>query len=393
MNHCPSCGSAQTFLFFSQNHLPVHSVRLLYSKDEAQHFPTGQMDLAFCSQCGFIWNASFDPDLQDYSDEYESTQAYSPTFNRFAANLAQRLVDNFDLHQKDIIEIGCGQGEFISLLCQLGQNRGIGFDPSFDPNRPSPADQDPSTSIIADYYSEKYAHLKADFICCKMTLEHIRDVATFMGTVRRSIGENKDATIFFQVPDVSRILEEFAFWDIYYEHCSYFSMGSMARLFRSQGFNVERIWREYGSQYLLISAKPASGQPTPPLSDENDLQEVAQGVTRFSNQLPAILDHWREVICEQYDQGKKVVLWGSGSKGVAFLTTLGIFKEIQYTVDINPNKTGTFMAITGQEVVAPDFLASYRPDLVIMMNPLYRKEAGDRMAEMGVYPQIMSVGE
>ena len=35
------------------------------------------------------------------------------------------------LRGKDIIEIGCGKGEFLLLLCEMGNNRGTGFDPGF----------------------------------------------------------------------------------------------------------------------------------------------------------------------------------------------------------------------------------------------------------------------
>ncbi len=58
---------------------------------------------------------------------------------------------------------------------------------------------------------------------------------------------------------------------------------------------------------------------------------------------------------------QKVVLWGGGSKGVAFLTTLNITDQIKYAVDINPYKHGTFLAGTGQEIVSPEFLKDYNP--------------------------------
>ena len=152
-NRCPACGADQMKIFYTVENIPVHSVRLLKSREEALNFKTGKMDLAHCPVCGFICNLSYDPDLQDYSAEYESTQAYSATFNAFAARLAQQLIDRFDLRHKNIIEIGCGQGEFISLLCELGQNQGIGFDPAYDPAR-SAVTHPEQVTIIPDYYSE-----------------------------------------------------------------------------------------------------------------------------------------------------------------------------------------------------------------------------------------------
>ena len=78
---------------------------------------------------GFIANLAFNPALTEYSARYEETQGFSPTFNAFHRALAERLIARYDLHGKDIVEIGCGKGEFLMLLCELGGNRGVGFDP------------------------------------------------------------------------------------------------------------------------------------------------------------------------------------------------------------------------------------------------------------------------
>ncbi|HEX2980154.1 MAG TPA: class I SAM-dependent methyltransferase [Anaerolineaceae bacterium] len=377
--------------------VPVHSVQLVYSREEAIEFPTGQIDLGFCRQCGFIFNIAFDPQLHDYAKEYESTQGFSPTFNSFADRLVDSLITKYDLHAKEILEIGCGQGEFLQLLCEKGGNHGIGFDPAYRPE-PSlvPAAVPAKTGhyeVIKDYYSEKYSDISADFYCCRMTLEHIQDTAGFVTMVRNAIGNREDAVVFFQVPDVTRILVEQGFWDIYYEHCSYFSLGSLARLFRRCGFDVVDLWKDYGEQYLMIEARPGDGKGTPLLPAEDDLEELKDQVDAFAGSTPTTLKRWTDLVHSSWEQGKKIVLWGSGSKGVAFLTTLGLRDEIRYTVDINPNKTGTFMAGTGQEVVSPDFCRDYRPDIVIIMNPIYHDEIHALLQQMNVPSDLISLGK
>lgn len=388
---CPACGAPDPTVFYTPGSAPVHSVRLMHTKEEALRFPSGEIKLGYCSHCGFISNLSFDPNLQDYSAEYESTQAYSPTFNAFANRLAQQLVERYHLYNKKIIEIGCGQGEFLSLLCKLGDNRGVGFDPAYDPARSAIGDAK-NVEVIADYYSEKYAGEQADFICCKMTLEHIFNVQEFAGMLRKAIGGRHNTTVFFQVPDVDRVLKEFAFWDIYYEHCSYFSMGSIARLFRSQAFDVQNLWRDYGDQYLMLDARPAPQATQTSLPQEDDLEDVISSVKQFSERITSVLQHWKETIHQAVQKGQKVALWGSGSKGVAFLTTLDLCEEIEYTVDINPNKHNTYLAGTGHKVVGPDFLQEYPADIVVLMNPLYLEEVQQDLGRLGLQPEIITVG-
>jgi hypothetical protein len=60
-------------------------------------------------------------------------------------------------------------------------------------------------------------------------------------------------------------------------------------------------------------------------------------------------------------------------------------------VDINPYKHGTYMAGTGQEIVGPEFLRAYRPDVVIVMNPIYCNEIQRDLDGMGITAELMPV--
>lgn len=394
-NTCPSCGASARHIFYQMKGAPAHSVLLLDTRQAALDYPQGRIALGLCQACGFIWNTAFDPALHEYSDRYEATQAYSPTFNAFHRRLAERLIERYDLRGKDLIEIGCGQGEFLSLLCELGDNRGVGFDPAYIDGR----DTEPARNqlrFIADFYSEKYVTYQGDFVCCKMTLEHIQPVAEFMGAVRRSIGDRPETIVFFQIPNATRLLRDAAFWDVYYEHCSYFSPGALARLFRRTGFDVLDLWTDYEDQYLMIEARPRVGkgsrQAPPALPLEETPEALAAEVAVFAETTRRALGGWRRKLDQLRAAGRRAVIWGGGSKGVAFLTTLGVQAEIPYAVDINPRKHGTFMAGAGQEIVSPERLVDYRPDVVIVMNPIYCPEIQAELDRLGVAAELWPVG-
>jgi SAM-dependent methyltransferase len=377
-------------VFHRQEAVPTNSCILLGSSEEALGYPRGDIALGFCRGCGFVSNVAFDERLTEYSGRYEETQGFSGTFNAFHRGLAERLIERHGLRGKRILEIGCGKGEFLLLLAELGNNGGVGFDPGYREDRFSGKGA-PGVEFVKDFYSEKYAGVEADFVCCKMTLEHIHQTAAFLTVVRRAIGDQPDVVVFFQIPEATRILRDCAFEDIYYEHCSYFTPGSIAGLFRRSGFEVLNIDTEYAGQYLTIEAKPSPDGPSQPLPQEDDLAALNAYVSDFPAKLAQKVGFWRRRVEDAAASKRKPVLWGSGSKAVSFLTTLGIDDQIEFVVDINPHRQGFFLPATGQKIVSPSALEGYRPDLVIVMNPVYKEEITRDLAAMGLEPEILTL--
>jgi SAM-dependent methyltransferase len=390
LNACPNCLAGEMSVFYEVRGAPVHSVLLMPTREVAVNFPKRDITLGFCSLCGFISNTRFDASVHNYSGQYEETQGFSPTFQAFHKRLAQSLIDRYDLHDKTVVEIGCGKGEFLTLLCEMGPNQGIGFDPAFVAER-NPAGAAIEAKFIADFYSEKYTNVSADFFCCKMTLEHIPNTAEFVRMVRRAIGDRPESLVFFQIPDMHRVLRDVAFWDIYYEHCSYFSRPSLIWLFQEAGFEVEDVWTDYDDQYLMITARPVDGRPQHDRFDAADVKKVAEDIEHFLAHQSALIRKWKTNVDSFREQNKRAVVWGSGSKGVAFLTALQANGAIEYVVDINPYRQGKFMAGTGQEIVSPEFLAQYKPDVAIAMNPIYRPEIQADLRRFGLSTDVVTV--
>ena len=387
---CPSCGTLGMSIFYEVRGVPVHSSLLMSREQEALRFPLGDLSLGFCKACGFISNVYFDPKVLDYSQLYEDQQCFSPTFNSFSQNLAHRLIEKYNLYDKDVLEIGCGKGDFLLLLCELGNNRGIGIDPAYIKGRIG-SDVSHRLKFIKDYYSERYVNYHGDLVCCRHTLEHIHNTAEFVKRVRRAIGNRLDTIVFFEVPNVTRILHELAFWDIYYEHCSYFSPGSLARLFRSCNFEIVDLYRDFGDQYLLIEAKPMSDASEKVHQLEENVEDIAKDVKYFSAHHRDKLDYWKNRLKQIDEDERKAVVWGSGSKCVSFMTTLGLKDEIKYVIDINPYRRSRFLPGVGKEIMPPEFLKEYKPDITIVMNPIYQDEIRQMLDDMGVSTEVISL--
>ena len=390
-NACKSCFSKNLTIFHRLENLPVNSCLLFDNQDEARNYPRGELVLGFCRDCGFIGNLRFSSQLARYTEGYEEQQSFSPRFNAFAKSLATKLINRYDLHNKTIVEIGCGKGDFLVMLCDLGNNQGIGIDPTYVPGRLDEVALK-NVRFIRDFYSEKYSDYTGDMVCSRHALEHIPDTGAFMETVRRAIGNKTNTVVFFELPDVERVLHECAFWDIYYEHCSYFTLGSLARLFRRAGFEVTDLAKDFDGQYLLLEAKPAAnGNHSAPLKEEESVEELSKAVAKFQSNYAETVHRWKRKIESVRESGRRCVIWGSSSKCVAFLNTIGIHDEIEFIVDINPHRQGKYLPGSGKLIVAPSFLKEYRPDVVIAMNPIYLDEIRNDLNSLGLNPELTAV--
>lgn len=386
---CPVCRSSNTNVFLEIPKVPVHCNLLWETSDDALSAPISDIILVFCEDCEHIFNCAFDLDLMEYTQQYENSLHFSPFFQGYANELADRLIETYNLHGKSIIEIGCGKGEFLKLLCEIGGNQGVGFDPSYENIGNTISPDSATITFIKDFYSERYLNYKSDFICCRHVLEHIQYPCDFITDIRKMIGNN-DTIVFFEVPNVNYTLKDLGIWDLIYEHRSFFNRNSLACLFNSCGFSICNLTETYKGQFLCIEAVPdnfPSNLNTECLSN----MKMRYNIKKFSEIFWDKIETWQKKVKMIEQSGKKAVLWGGGSKGVTFLNMVGNKNQIEYVIDINPRKIGKYIPGTGHKILSPEFLREYRPDIVIVMNSIYKNEIQQTLNRLGLSTQLVLV--
>ncbi len=391
MPQCNVCQSIEVCRIIKIDSVPIFNNILLESFEDAINIPRGDIDLSICHNCGHFFNSAFLPHLIDYTHKYENSLHFSPRFRKYADDLIEDLVEEYDLRGKRIVEIGCGQGDFLKSICHKGGNYGKGYDPSY--RGKTIIGNNKNIVFVQDEFSIKYADRESDFIYSRHVLEHVPYPYEFVSELRQIIGNRLSIRVFIDVPNLRFTLEDLGIWDLIYEHCSYFSANSLDYLIDSAGFSVEKLVEVFDGQFLQIFAIPKDpkNKAERPLRDNNwnTVDKLQILASSFAINYDQKVKYWNSLLESFRKERRRVVVWGAGSKGVSFLNIFKNHGAIEFAVDINPNKIDKYIAGAGQRIVHPDFLKEIRPDIVIVMNQVYENEIRDLLRDMDISVEFL----
>ncbi|MDV0443119.1 class I SAM-dependent methyltransferase [Methanorbis rubei] len=346
---CPICSSGQITPLYSAMNVPAFQNKAYPTEQIAESVICGNVSLYFCENCGFVWNATFDPSLLEYDEHYQNEQGYSPMFQSHLQNVCDILIPHLS-QESHIVEIGCGKATFLMKLGELGYTV-HGYDPAYEGMDPR---------IIKEYYSHdtvaQQPFDKADLIVLRHVLEHISHPLQFL----QSIAEANDyqGLLYIEVPDFRWIVEKNAFYDVFFEHCNYFSLPALTGLFS----DVLRTGTFFGDQYCYVIAKLEDLRSP----DTSSHHLSSPPVLQFSECVSA----WKSLVSSGY-----FVIWGAGAKGATFLREIDPERQtISAVVDINPKKQGRYMPKTAHPIISPQKLHHMQISGIIVMNDNYLDE-------------------
>ena len=386
-NGCPICGSKDINDFYQVNDMPTQAGILFPSIETAREAPVGDISLAFCQACSYIGNQLHNPAIQNHRVNQFSLQ-HSPSFRRYAEALAQSMIDRFDIRNKTVMDIGCGDGDFLRTLCRLGNNKGIGIDPGFQ-MKDRYKDEALDIEYFQDYFSEKYAGYKADFYLCRHVLNVIDDARAFVSMLRNAIGDRPGVYLYLEEPDAAYNFGDGIVWNIVYEHRTWFSRESMHNLFTLCGFETVELASCWNNEYISITSRPASqAAASPPLPASENMKSL---LSRVSHEFGQVVSQWESRMQTLRASGKKIAAWGAGARCITFLNTFDLRDLISFVIDINPDRQGLYIPRDGHRVVAPEHLLLERPDVILITNPTYAEEIMAHARQLGCDCEFISL--
>jgi len=380
---CSLCGKKEATDFFKIAQMPTQDGIFASSPSGASEVLKGDIILSYCHNCGYICNEGHSTKNIHFGS-YDFSLAQSPSFQAYVEEATDRLIKKYNLQGKKILDVGCGEGYFLTQMCAKGGNLGIGIDPGFN-HEYLVGEKNINVSFIRDYYSEYYHHLKADFLICRLVVDLLNNPFSFLRNIRSNLDTQMETVVYFEVPNTDYNLDELCIWNLVYEHKSWYTPESLTYFFELCGFEVLDVYPCWKNEFLAIEAKPRALSI---LASPKIRKELKEKTARIEVALSEIKTSSLEKINLLRQENKKVVAWGAGARAVSFFNLFDVNDLISVIVDINEKRQGKYLPGSGQLVVAPEYIIKENPDLVLITNPTYSEEIKTQVKALGLDPEF-----
>jgi SAM-dependent methyltransferase len=369
---CPICGNRATTPVLSRHNVPTLLNRSYDTAAAALSAPVGDLDIVACPACGFTFNRSFDESLAVYSTSYENDPSKSAAFSAHMLSMADRVLASFSpCDDIAVVEIGCGQGQFLRELVNRESGRissAVGYDPAWRGGRCEAGVKIESRVFNRDAFGSQDS--APDAVILRHVIEHIPNPTQFFKEVRGALPDKWHGRLFIETPSLEWILRHRFVHDFVYEHCNYFTSDTLRFVLARAGFQALIIESVFEEQYHWVEATGSDPMMDPP-SEINELPTLMRDLTREEI---SVRQRWTRRIA-RLSQAGKVAVWGAGAKGVSFVNAIDRSAQwISCVIDINPVKQNNFTPVTGHPIVSPRSAEQSAIDNIIIMNPNYRVE-------------------
>ena len=298
-------------------------------------------------------------------------------FQKHLDFLVSHLQNNYQIRNAKILEIGCGEAHALYTIAKATDSKGIGYEPSFAKrNLNLPDDFNHYVTIINEYYNESALHKDVDLVLCRFVLEHIPNPLSFLQSINRTLRKGeKNPLVVFEVPYIENSLSRERFYQFIYEHCNYFSPKSLVKLFERLGFEVLETLRcfEKGAFQLICASLKSVDSKSYPCTEASLFGENSDNSQQWKE--------WQQKIAALNAVG----IWTAGNPAVVFYHLLEQPKQIRCFIDMNPEKQGNFMAVSGLPILSPEQAIEQGIMAVIVGNATYDLEVLKMIKENG-YP-------
>jgi hypothetical protein len=386
--NCLMCGSDAIHPVLTRAAVPVFQNAIYRNESTARAAATGDLALAVCGNCSFVFNAPFDPARIAYGPEYENDQSHSDIFLRHMDAMADRVLAALPPQGGTVVEVGCGQGGFLGHLMRRGGSHRLllhGFDPTYRGGALPPGIS--ISSRLFDRTTMSEIATDADVIVSRHVIEHVPNACEFLLTIRDALGAKRHLQVFVETPCFDWIAANRVMQDVFYEHVNYFTAATLARALNSAGFEVGGVEHVFGGQYLWAAAVPADQLVR--RDADADAGDAIGMARQYASRVEQQVMNWSHQLADRVP----TALWGAGAKGVTFAGLVDPDRSrIACLIDLNPNKQRKFVPVMAHPIVSPQEAERRGVRRILVMNPNYMAEIRDQVASQGWPVALVQAG-
>jgi len=343
----------------------------------AEPEPFYPLDVRVCDRCWLVQLQEFVSPGEIFS-EYAYFSSYSESWVEHARVYAERMARDFGIGKQSlVVELASNDGYLLQHFVRQGVPV-LGIEPAA--NVAEVAVRNGIRTEVRFFGRQTAAEVaekfgKADLLLGNNVLAHVPDLNDFVGGMKLLLKPGGIITMEF--PHLLRLIDGNQFDTIYHEHFSYFSFGTVQRVFRHHGltvFDVEELPTHGGSLRIFARHDDEEARAVTRRVHALSELEVSRGFETlecyadFGERVKATKRALLSFLIEAKAARKSIIGYGAPGKGNTLLNYCGIRTDfLDYTVDRNPYKQGKYTPGTRIPILHPDHIGTTRPDYILIL--------------------------
>ena len=377
MRTCRFCGADLSTTFVDLGMSPLCQTQVEPDQlDMAEvFFP---LHVMICDACLLVQLSEYVSPSKIFSANYPYYSSFSHSWLEHARRYSEHARSDLGIGSESfVVELASNDGYLLQNFVLAGIPC-LGIEPSAGvgeearkkgvPTLTEFFGSDTARAVLADYG-------KADLIVGNNVLAHVPSLNDFIVGIRTLLAP--DGLVTLEFPHLQKLMELNQFDTIYHEHFSYFSLHTVRRIFAHHGltiFDVVELPTHGGSLRIYAAHQgcpcwPVNARVETLLAQERAANmHVMSGYTGFADKVHRAKWGLLDFLIKAKQRGASVVGYGAPGKGNTLLNYCGIRDDfLEYTVDRNPHKQGTYTPGTRIAIRDPAAIEDTKPDYILIL--------------------------
>ncbi|SEQ32452.1 Ubiquinone/menaquinone biosynthesis C-methylase UbiE [Devosia sp. YR412] len=391
---CMACGAPLSRVVCDLGLSPISNA-FIKPEDASKGEMFYPLKTCVCEACWLVQLESSPDSSAHFHEDYVYFSSFSSGWVEHARRYVEAMTARLSLGpQSRVMELASNDGYLLQFFARAGIPA-LGIEPTANTaaaarlkgveTREMFFGRDSAAALAADGWS-------VDLLLGNNVLAHVPDINDFVGGMPLVL--KPEGVVTLEFPHLLNLLTQNQFDTIYHEHYTYLSLTALEPIFARAGlrvFDVETLPTHGGSLRVFV-CHTASGHAATPAVGEMLAREKAEGLDNaerydaFAAEVVQTKRALLQFLIEARAAGKTVAGYGAAAKGNTLLNYCGVRADmVDFVVDKNPTKQGRLLPGSRIPVLAPEEIATRRPDYLLILPWNIRDEIIEQMSGIHVW--------